>query len=46
MLSAVIAIALGAVLGALMRWGLAEGLNRLFPALPLGTLLANLVGPT
>ena len=44
MLSAVIAISLGASLGALMRWGLGVGLNHLFPALPLGTLVANLVG--
>jgi CrcB protein len=39
-----LAIALGAVLGALMRWGLANGLNGLWPALPPGTLLANLIG--
>ena len=44
MLPAVIAICLGASLGALMRWGLGVGLNHLFPALPLGTLVANLVG--
>ena len=44
MLSAVIAISLGASLGALMRWGLGVGLNHLLPTLPLGTLVANLVG--
>jgi CrcB protein len=44
MLSAVIAISLGAALGALSRWGLSLGLNHLLPALPLGTLAANLVG--
>ena len=44
MLPAVIAISLGAALGALARWGLALGLNHSFPALPLGTLLANLIG--
>jgi CrcB protein len=43
-MSAVIAISLGAALGALLRWGLAMGLNGLFPALPPGTLLANVVG--
>lgn len=44
MLSAIIAISLGAALGALLRWGLAVGLNHAFPALPPGTLVANLVG--
>lgn len=44
MLIAVFAISLGAALGALSRWGLGVGLNHAFPALPLGTLLANLIG--
>ena len=44
MLGALIAISLGAALGALLRWGLGLGLNHLFPALPPGTLAANLVG--
>jgi len=44
MLYAIIAISLGAALGALLRWGLGVGLNHLFPALPPGTLVANLVG--
>ena len=44
MLPAVIAISLGAALGALLRWGLGVGLNHLFPAVPPGTLAANLVG--
>ncbi len=44
MLTAVLAISLGASLGALARWGLGLGLNHVFPALPLGTLVANLVG--
>jgi len=38
------AVALGAALGAWLRWGLAVWLNGLFPALPPGTLLANLLG--
>jgi CrcB protein len=38
------AVALGAALGAWLRWGLAMWLNGLFPALPPGTLLANLLG--
>ena len=44
MLVAITAISLGAALGALSRWVLGLGLNQLFPALPLGTLAANLVG--
>jgi CrcB protein len=44
MVVAVIAISLGAAIGALLRWGLGVGLNHLFPALPPGTLVANLVG--
>lgn len=44
MWTAVIAIATGAALGALARWGLANALNGLFPHLPPGTLVANLVG--
>lgn len=39
-----IAIALGAVLGAWIRWGLSVRLNHLFPALPPGTWLANMIG--
>ncbi len=39
-----IAVAGGAALGALSRWGLATYFNPLFPTVPLGTLLANLVG--
>lgn len=42
--SAIVAISLGASLGALLRWGLSVGLNGLFPAVPPGTLAANLVG--
>jgi CrcB protein len=38
------AIAVGAALGALSRWGLGLALNGLFPAIPPGTLVANLVG--
>jgi CrcB protein len=44
MWTAVFAVATGAALGALARWGLANALNGLFPNLPPGTLLANLVG--
>jgi CrcB protein len=41
---AVIAISLGASLGAVARWLLGVWLNALFPALPPGTLVANLLG--
>jgi len=40
----VIAISVGASLGAVLRWLLGLKLNALLPALPLGTLAANLVG--
>lgn len=39
-----IAVAVGAVLGAWLRWWLSLLLNPVFPNLPLGTLTANLVG--
>lgn len=38
------AIALGAALGALLRWQLGQRLNALFPSIPPGTLAANLIG--
>ncbi|WP_124553560.1 fluoride efflux transporter CrcB [Methylophilus methylotrophus] len=44
MLKSVIAISVGASLGALLRWQLGLKLNSLLPALPLGTLSANLIG--
>lgn len=40
----VVAISIGASLGALIRWGLSAQLNGLFPNLPPGTLAANLIG--
>ncbi|HAI93624.1 MAG TPA: fluoride efflux transporter CrcB [Xanthomonadaceae bacterium] len=39
----VIAIALGAALGALLRWWFGLRLNSMLPQMPLGTLAANLV---
>jgi fluoride exporter len=39
-----IAVGVGAMLGAWLRWGLGVWLNPLFPTMPLGTLAANLVG--
>ncbi|MDR2853362.1 MAG: fluoride efflux transporter CrcB [Burkholderiaceae bacterium] len=40
----VVVIFVGAGLGALLRWGFSMWLNPVFPAIPLGTLTANLVG--
>lgn len=40
----ILAICLGAALGALLRWWLGSRLNTVFPSLPLGTLTANLLG--
>jgi fluoride exporter len=44
MMTSICAIALGASLGALLRWYLAVKLNASFPQLPLGTLAANVLG--
>jgi len=44
MLNPVIAIFVGSGLGALLRWWLGSQLNSLFPAIPPGTLSANLIG--
>ncbi len=40
----VVAISIGSAAGALMRWQLGIRLNSLFPAIPPGTLVANIVG--
>ena len=39
-----VAVGLGAALGAWLRWGLSVALNHVTPNLPLGTLTANIVG--
>ncbi len=44
MLKAIVAISLGASLGAVLRWMLGTSLNALFPTIPPGTLVANLIG--
>jgi fluoride exporter len=44
MLASIAAISAGASLGALLRWFLSNRLNPVLPALPLGTLAANLIG--
>lgn len=43
-LSDVVAVGVGAALGAWVRWWLGVALNTLIPTLPMGTLLANLIG--
>jgi CrcB protein len=40
----IVAICVGACLGSLLRWVLGTHLNALFPAIPPGTLAANLLG--
>ncbi|MFA7399470.1 MAG: fluoride efflux transporter CrcB [Sideroxydans sp.] len=43
-LYAILAVGIGAAIGAWLRWGLGLWLNPSVPELPLGTLSANLVG--
>jgi len=42
--SPVLAVSIGSAVGALLRWQLGIRLNSLFPAVPPGTLAANLIG--
>ena len=44
MLKSLIVIAIGASLGAWLRWLLGMKLNALFPTIPPGTVVANIVG--
>ncbi len=44
MWKSVVAICAGASIGALLRWGLSSQFNSSFPAIPPGTLAANLIG--
>ncbi|MBM7061797.1 fluoride efflux transporter CrcB [Pseudomonas sp. UL073] len=44
MLKAIVAISVGSATGALLRWFLGLKLNNLMPAVPPGTLAANLIG--
>ena len=43
-ITAFFAVGIGAAIGAWGRWGLGLAFNALFPLVPLGTLIANLVG--
>jgi len=42
--TAFLAVGAGAAIGAWLRWGLGLWLNPVLPAVPLGTLAANLIG--
>jgi CrcB protein len=44
MLASILAICAGASAGAVTRWLLGISLNAMFPTIPPGTLLANLIG--
>ena len=44
MFNSIALISIGAAAGAVLRWFLGLGLNGLFPAIPFGTLAANLMG--
>ncbi|MER0216975.1 MAG: fluoride efflux transporter CrcB [Nitrosomonas sp.] len=44
MLNSLLAISLGASAGAILRWLLGISLNTIFPDIPPGTVLANLLG--
>jgi fluoride exporter len=44
MWKSIVAISVGASVGAVLRWWLGNRLNALFPLLPPGTLAANLIG--
>jgi fluoride exporter len=44
MFNSILAIGIGAALGAVLRWVLGTSLNALFPTIPPGTLAANLLG--
>jgi CrcB protein len=39
-----LAISLGASMGAILRWGLGLAFNAVYPAIPPGTWLANMLG--
>ena len=44
MLNSIFAISVGASVGAVLRWLLGLSLNAIFPTIPPGTLVANLIG--
>ena len=44
MIRSLLSVSVGASLGAVFRWGLGAALNALFPTIPPGTWLANMLG--
>jgi len=44
MITGLLAVGIGAMLGAWMRWGLSAWLNERATAIPFGTLASNLIG--
>ena len=44
MLNSILAISVGAAVGAVLRWALGLQFNGLFPDIPPGTVLANYIG--
>ena len=44
MVNSLFAVAIGGALGCVVRWLLGNALNLMFPAIPPGTLAANLIG--
>ena len=44
MWKSILAVSVGASLGALLRWWLSNTLNGYFPTVPPGTIVANLIG--
>lgn len=44
MIQSLLAISVGASFGASLRWGLSVALNAVFPLIPLGTWVANMLG--
>lgn len=44
MIKSLLVISAGASAGAAVRWGLGLTLNSMFPLIPLGTLVANMLG--
>lgn len=43
MLASLIAIMVGGGVGSALRWGISQRLNALFPLLPPGTLVSNII---
>ena len=44
MIQSILAISAGASMGAILRWTLGMAFNAMFPTIPPGTLLANMLG--